>query len=142
MSLPGKILALDYGHTIGLAVSDDAQQMAFGRGAIDREKGFPFVCRYIRDLCLKESIQQIVIGLPFDIEGKDTEQTLRFRHFAEKLEVELKPLPIFFQDEAFTTFEANEFLAHVGVQVRDRKKNEDEMAAIFILQRYLKSIEH
>ena len=136
----GKILALDYGRTIGLAVSDIDRQMAFGRGTLDRGRGLAFVCDSLKDLCMKEAITEIVIGLPLNMEGDETEQTKRFRGFAAKLELVVHPIPIFFQDEAFTTFEANQFQTEMGVQSRDLKKNEDELAAIFILKRYLGSI--
>ncbi len=140
----GKILAVDYGQSsIGLALSDEGQLMAFGRGTLALKKGLKDVFAQISRLCADEKVVELVVGLPLDGEGKDTVQTLLVRKFARKLEdflhgfPEMSSLRIAFQDESFSSFEADQFLAKMGVKPKNRKHNEDELAAIFILQRFL-----
>jgi len=136
----GKILAIDYGSsTIGLAVSDEKQQMAFGRGVIKRKIGFEKVAGFIRELCHKEGVVKIVIGLPMSEEGNETVQTSHIRKFAHKLGSNIRDIPILFFDESFTSFEADRFLASLKVKASKRKQFEDELAAVFILEHFLES---
>ncbi len=137
-SQPGKILAIDYGaSTVGLAVSDHGQQMVFGRGVMDFKKGQEQLLVQIGQLCDAEKAVAVVVGLPLGEEGQETEQTKRIRTFAERLEPKLGGVPVFFQDESFSSFEAGNFLADMNIKGSNRKQYEDELAAILILKRYL-----
>lgn len=137
----GKVLAIDYGQkSIGLAVSDQQRTMAFGRGVlknIDKNK----VLAKISDLIEQEQIKVILIGLPQGPNGEETKQTALIRDFATTLKIYLdtQKLAIImnFMDESFSSFEANKILTEIGVKSHDRKKTEDEMAAIVLIHRYI-----
>lgn len=138
-----KILALDYGAAkIGVAISDEGQSMVFGRGFLERKDGIFNCFEKILQLCKTEKIAIIVAGLPLNEEGHDTVQSKKIRNFVRKLEHFLKKhsisAQIFFEDESFSSFEASEHLAGLGFKVKKSKKYEDELAAILILQKYLK----
>jgi putative holliday junction resolvase len=135
----GKILALDYGRSsVGMAVSDEDRQVVFGRGSIRNYGSLNNLFEKIRLFCETEKITEIVMGIPVDENGDETVQTEKIRAIAEKLEQYLRNIPISFEDESFTTFEANEFLAEkVNVKGSVRKQTEDEIAATIILKRYL-----
>ena len=79
------------------------------------------------------------MGIPVGKEGEETTQTGRIRGFGEKLQEYLgEEIPVAFEDESFTSFEADEFLDKImNVRGRDRKQSEDELAAVLILKRYL-----
>lgn len=129
----GKILAIDYGTTkIGLAVSDDARLLAFGRGVLDRSKGFPTVIHKLRELCEKEKVTEILFGLPLDDEGEEGPAATKIRNFAKKLGLYFPDKPMSFIDESFSSFEAQNLLRVTGGHGHD-----DELAATIILQRYL-----
>jgi putative Holliday junction resolvase len=135
----GKVLALDYGKRfLGVAVSDEGKLMAFGRGFLDRKKGLSFILKQLMSLCQQEGVEKIVMGLPFDPHGEDTEQTRQIRIFSRKVSDFLN-IPIVFQDESFSSFQAGRILAEHHVKGKDHKKNEDELAAILILEKYLNS---
>ena len=132
----GKILAIDYGTTkIGLAVSDDARLLAFGRGIVDRSKGFDALLRKLEDLCAKENIIEFVFGLPLDDEGEEGEAATRVRNFAKKLGLHFKDKPMSFTDESFSSFQAKRLQQESG-----RHGHDDELAATIILQRYLDTL--
>lgn len=136
----GKILAIDFGRkTVGLAVSDEDQTMVFGRGVIRDYKSLARLFEKIRDFCRKETVVEVVMGIPVGREGEDTPQTERIRGFGEKLQEYLgNDIPVAFEDESFTSFEAEEFLEKIlHIRGRDRKQSVDEMAAVLILKRYL-----
>lgn len=129
----GKILAIDYGTTkIGLAVSDDARLLAFGRGILDRGKGLPSVIDKLKDLCVRENVTEILLGLPLNDEGEEGPPAKRVRNFAKKLGLYFPGKKIHFTDESFSSFEAKNLLRTAG-----RNDHDDEMAAVIILQRYL-----
>jgi putative holliday junction resolvase len=135
----GKILALDMGRSaVGMAISDEQREMVFGRGVIRNYKSLANLFDELKAFCVRENVEEVVVGLPVGRDGEDTAQTERIRSIGERLEVFLGGIPVEFEDESFTTFEANEFLGGVaGVKVRNRKDTEDEIAAVIILKRYL-----
>ena len=125
-------------NAVGMAVSDEQRQVVFGRGVIRNYKSLAHLFSEIKSFCTKENVELVVLGLPAGKEGEDTPQTERIRSIGEKLEEYLEGIPVEFEDESFTTFEANEFLGGVaGVKGRKKKETEDEIAAVIILKRYL-----
>jgi putative Holliday junction resolvase len=137
----GKILALDYGMaSIGLAVSDEDRLMAFGRGVI-REKQHEKILEKIYELVTAEKVSLILFGLPFGKDGGETPQTGKIRRFAESVRTFLQEqgqeVVMDFIDESFSTYEANKILQQLGVEPRNRKSTEDEMAAVILIHRYI-----
>ena len=139
--MKGKVLAIDYGQkSIGLAVSDADRMMAFGRGVlrnVDRDGTLKSVLVMIDS----EDISEVVIGLPLGKIGEETVQTKIIRDFADELSVQMREskieIPVTFLDESFSSFEANNILMKLGVKSEDRKKTEDEMAAIVLIHRFI-----
>ncbi|MBR0308239.1 MAG: Holliday junction resolvase RuvX [Mogibacterium sp.] len=138
-----RILGLDVGsRTVGVAVSDPLGIIATGVTTIERvgiRKDTGKVIDYIREY----DCSTVVIGLPLNLEGEDTLSTGRAREFRRMLENKLKssgPLSkvkVEWQDERYSTAEAEEVLIAADMSREDRKKIIDRQAAIIILQRYL-----
>ena len=86
------------------------------------------------------------MGLPLNLDDSDSVQTEKVREFRKMLENKLKssgPLSrvrVVWQDERYSTAEAEEVLIEAGMSREDRKKIIDRQAAIVILQRYLDSM--
>ena len=124
-----RILALDVGgRRIGLAVSDDGERLASGRGWIERHGGQ-------RDLAAvlaatrRERAGLVVVGLPLALDGSDSPGTGRVRRFAESLA--RTGLEVRLWDERLTTAQAR----RAGGS--RRKGAIDERAAVLILQSFL-----
>ena len=138
-----RILGLDVGdRTVGVAVSDPLGIIATGVTTIDRvgiRKDTGKVIDYIREY----DCSTVVIGLPLNLDDTDSVQTEKVRAFRTMLENKLKssgPLSkvsIEWQDERYSTAEAEEVLIEANMSREDRKKIIDRQAAIVILQRYL-----
>ena len=138
-----RILGLDVGSkTVGVAVSDPLGVIATGVTTIDRvgiRKDTGKVIDYIREY----GCETVVIGLPLSLDGDDSIQTEKVREFRRMLENKLKssgPLSkvkVEWQDERYSTVEAEEVLIEANMSREDRKKIIDRQAAIVILQRYL-----
>ena len=138
-----RILGLDVGNkTVGVAVSDPLGVIATGvttieRGGIRKDTGK--VIDYIKEY----GCDTVVMGLPLSLDGSDSVQTQNVRDFRTMLENKLKssgPLSkvkIEWQDERYSTVEAEEVLIEANMSREDRKRIIDRQAAIVILQRYL-----
>ena len=143
-----RILGLDVGiKTVGVAVSDPLGVIATGVTTIERvgiRKDTGKVLDYIREY----DCDTVVIGLPLNLDGEDTLSTERAREFRRMLENKLKssgPLSnvkVEWQDERFSTVEAEEVLIQANMSREDRKKIIDRQAAVVILQRYLDRTNH
>ena len=138
-----RILGLDVGNkTVGVAVSDPLGVIATGVTTIERvgiRKDTGRVIDYINEY----GCDTVVIGLPLSLDGSDSVQTQNVRDFRTMLENKLKssgPLSkvkVEWQDERYSTVEAEEVLIEANMSREDRKKIIDRQAAIVILQRYL-----
>ncbi len=138
-----RILGLDVGNkTVGVAVSDPLGVIATGVTTIERvgiRKDAGKVIDYIKQY----GCETVVMGLPLSLDGSDSVQTRNVREFRTMLENKLKssgPLSkvkVEWQDERYSTVEAEEVLIEANMSREDRKKIIDRQAAIVILQRYL-----
>ena len=138
-----RILGLDVGtKTVGVAVSDPLGVIATGVTTIERvgiRKDTGKVIDYIKVY----GCETVVIGLPLSLDGEDSVQTQKVRDFRTMLENKLRssgPLSkvkVVWQDERYSTVEAEEVLIEANMSREDRKKIIDRQAAIVILQRYL-----
>ncbi len=136
----GRILALDYGDKrIGVAVTDPARTMVFPRSFFVNT-GWESVFLLLRDFCREEGVGQIVLGCPYDDAHVENAQTEKVRKFGAGLG-EVCGLPVDYEDEKYTTAEAEALLSSSGeMSFREKKEARDSVAAMLILQSYLKRV--
>ena len=134
---------MDVGNkTVGVAVSDPLGVIATGVTTIERV-GIRKDCGRVMDYIREYGCEAVVIGLPLSLDGSDSVQTEKVREFRRMLENKLRssgPLSkvrVEWQDERYSTVEAEEVLIEANMSREDRKKIIDRQAAIVILQRYL-----
>jgi len=121
-----KTLGIDYGEKrIGLAASDENEQVAFEIGIIPAEDFF----RQLPEIISQKEIQKIVIGLPLNMSGKSTEKTAEVRRFAEKLKALLPETQFDYADERLSS--------QMASNLSGSQKNIDGLAAQVFLQNYL-----
>lgn len=134
-----KILAIDWGeNNVGLAITDSGANLVFGKGLIKGGKSLNDLFSKIKKFCDEEQVDKIVFGLPFGKDGEETDQTKRMKKIGEKMEEYLKNIPLEFEDESFSSFEAREIAG--GFEEKELKSRycEHEIAAMIILRKYLK----
>lgn len=132
------ILSLDYGtKKIGIAISTPDHKMSLPfvilTGDSEKKK-----LHSITNLLQEKNIGAIVIGLPVNMDGTKSEQTMLTEKFAEKLEKRTS-LPIFLQDERLTSKAADNLLKNFGLKRKDRNDQDDLAAASLILETVLNS---
>jgi len=124
-----KLLGIDYGEKkVGLAIADTETKIATPYKILINDKD---LFEVIKDICLKENISKIVIGVPTGLRGIKSKQYEKVLSFISKLEIEIK-LPLEQQDENLTSLYAKNLLK----ETKDRKKD-DAVAAMIILQSFL-----
>lgn len=130
-----RLLALDIGEKrIGVAISDESQVLARPLTTLRRSsKRQDFAA--IAELVAAHQVSRLIVGLPRTLRGEEGPQAGRVRRYVEALSASVDT-PVAFQDERYTTVEAEERLA--GVPRRRRAQGDvDAVAAAIILQDYL-----
>lgn len=133
-----RTVAFDLGDArIGVALSDSLGIIASGyetyvRAKNDEERDLSYLCRLIKE----KECGTIVVGLAVNMDGSEGERAEMYRAFGEKLR-ERTGLPVEYEDEKLTTYEAEEILKERGLSRAERKKIIDRTAACIILQEYL-----
>jgi putative Holliday junction resolvase len=120
---------------VGIAVCDPDRMLASPLQTYHRRDARADA-RFFQELVEKERLVGFVIGLPVHMSGDESEKSGESRRFAEWLS-QVTGLPIRFQDERYTTVEADQNLAEGGLKGRKAKERRDRLAAQAILQRYL-----
>ena len=134
-----RIMGLDFGsRTVGVAISDILLLTAQGVEIIRRkeENKLRQTLARIEELIVANEVEEIVLGLPKnmnDTEGVRVELT---KEFKEKLE-RRTGLPVIFWDERLTTVAADKAMMEAGIRRENRKDYVDMIAATLILQGYL-----
>ena len=134
-----RILGLDYGDkTIGVAVSDSAGRMALPLETIRRKEAGKLRRSLARleEICCQYEVEQLVVGLPINMDDSEGERAALCRAFGEKAGRRCA-LPVAYEDERLSSWEAEEVLSAGGVARKDRKNTEDQIAAALILRSYL-----
>lgn len=131
-----RILAIDYGnkHT-GLAICDQTEKIASPLAVLQTR---PDVIRKILGYIENEHVGAVVVGLPLNMNGSEGPQAKQVRQFANELKKHID-LPLHFQDERLSSFEADEKLSKTGLTRKKKRKRLDAIAAAGILQSFLDS---
>lgn len=131
-----RIAALDVGDArIGVAVSDELGLTAQPLGTVHRVGGLRDLEALAR-LLAAYTLDRLVVGLPLDMAGREGTQATRVRSFATRAAEHLG-VPVDFEDERWTTVQAERTLLDADVARRKRRQVVDRVAATIILQAYL-----
>ncbi len=127
-------LALDVGtRTIGIAVAERGIVLpvcTLARQSVVKD------CARIVDLCAMRSVGVVVVGLPYELDGTETRSARLARQVGQA--VAATGMPVHYQDERFSTVEALSRLGEAGVYGDRRKAAVDQIAAVVILEEWLK----
>jgi len=130
------ILAIDYGKKrIGLAVSS-TYTIATPLEPISADILSETMLAKISEIIKEYAVGKIVLGLPLNMNGTESEMTKEVRSFASVIEKKLQ-IKVDFADERLTSRDAESKLALSEKNWRKRKKKIDSASACLILQNYL-----
>jgi putative Holliday junction resolvase len=132
-------MGVDYGEArVGLALCDEGAPVPTPRplATIVRRNRRHAVGEIVR-LAREHGVTRLVVGIPLAPDGGVGLRAGQARNFARDLEME-SGLATFLQDERDSSREALERLISAGVPAKRRGERIDEMAAVLILERFLR----
>jgi putative Holliday junction resolvase len=136
----GRLLALDYGkRRTGIAITDELQLIASGLRTVDTDELMAFLKTYLE----VENVTGFVVGEPKQMNNLPSESEVLIQPFIIKLAKQFPQIPIYRQDERFTSKMAIRSLLEAGVKKKQRRNKAlvDEVSATLILQAYLNKIQ-
>lgn len=133
------IMSVDLGKArTGIAVSDASGQFAFPKEVITEYN----TDRLVEKLCDKAkdfSAERIVVGYPKNMDGTLGERAQECAAIAEQIK-QTSGIETVLWDERCTTVTAHNYLSMNNVRGKKRKQTVDAVAAVIILEDYLRSL--
>lgn len=131
-----KIMAIDLGDVrTGVAFSDLTGMIA-GRAYTITEYNREKLLSRLSETVSTEQPDEVVLGLPINMNGTEGERAAKSRAFAQELE-EKCGKPVTLWDERGTSVTANRILSDAGKKRGKQRAQVDAVAASVILQSYL-----
>ena len=133
-----RIIAIDYGaKRTGIAVTDPLGIIAQPLETVATHTLMEFLRGYIA----RESVERIIVGLPKQMDGSNSENFRRIEPFVNRLRKEFPSIPVEYYDERFTSVLAHRAMIDggVGKMARRDKAMVDRISAAIILQGYMDS---
>lgn len=134
-----RLLGLDIGdRRIGVAMSPESPRLAVPYTTIEC-KDTESAQKELVSLFKREGVQEVIYGLPVAPDGGCGEQAQKVVRFVEGLSrlTDVKLIP---RNERFTSHAAQKSMREIGVKKKNKRKLEDRLAAVIILQGYLDSL--
>ena len=132
-----RLLAIDYGRKrCGLAVTDILQITPGGLATVRTHE----LIDYLKNYIAKEPVEPFIIGLPMNLNGKESESMTYLRPFLKQLEKAIPNIPVTMVDERFTSTLAQRTIIEAGIGKQRRREDKglvDEVSAVIILQTYM-----
>lgn len=131
-----RILGLDVGSKrIGVAISDELGFTAQGIETLSCKSPEDDAAA-IAELAEKHSVEAIVVGIPYNMDGSEGPQAEKVRATIERIKQRAK-IPMHEWDERLSTVAAERVLLEADMSRSKRRKVIDKVAAVIILQGYL-----
>lgn len=132
-------MGLDYGkERVGIALSDPTASIATPHTVLPLQPFRKFLGA-LKAIIRNEEVEQIVVGIPRNMDGSYGPSSEAARHFASKL-TEALTIPVESFDERLTTVQASKALRAGGKSAKAQKDIIDSAAAQIILQTYLEHL--
>ena len=134
-----RILGIDYGDArVGIAITDELNITVQGLETIQRNNSDKIVLKRLDEILENYNIDTIVVGLPLNLNGTKSQRTEITEKFIHKLKCKYNKIKIDTMDERLTTVEAHKTMNLLNVNKTKKKEIVDTIAAVYILEAYLK----
>lgn len=132
-------MAIDYGKKrCGIAVTDPLKITAGGLTTVSSHKLYDFITNYMK----QEEVETLVIGLPKQSTGEESESMKYIRPFVNRVKNNFPGLPVVWVDERYTSKLAFQTMIDAGLKKSARRDKElvDQISATIILQSYMEQL--
>ena len=131
-----RILAVDWGERrVGLAISDPSATLARALPTLSTRSEKETVTA-VGAVVRNEEVDELVVGLPLNMDGSHGEAAHHATALADLLKVETG-LPTTLWDERLTSVQARRHAEEIGERIGRRKDRVDQLAAEILLQSFL-----
>jgi putative Holliday junction resolvase len=131
-----RYLAVDLGaKRTGLAAGDDVVRLVQPVEVVQVPRG-PALLDALARAVERHGPDELVVGLPLNMDGTEGAGAKEAREFGALLAARVG-LPVRFQDERLSSFEADERMARSGRTHREKRELRDALAACAILEAWL-----
>lgn len=131
-----KAMGIDFGlKRIGVAFSDETKFLATPYEVYVRQNPEQDLQHFV-DLINKNKVDEVVCGLPMNMQGDEQEIADQTREFMDELQAKVA-VRLSFVDERLSSVLAEDVLKQTERDWRKRKQKLDAVAASIILQDYL-----
>ena len=131
----GRCIGIDLGtKRVGIALSDSINMIASPFKTLTFVDNNDLVEK-LNIIITDNNVRTIILGLPLNMSGEDTEQTKKVRSFKDTLSK--LDLPIMYEDERLSSVSAKKSLVMQNVKTGYNKAEIDRTVAAIILQQFL-----
>ena len=131
-----RYLAVDLGaKRTGLAAGDDVVRLVQPVEVVQVSRG-PALLDALARAVDRHGPDELVVGLPLNMDGTEGAGAREAREFGALLAARVG-IPVRFQDERLSSFEADERMARSGRTHREKRELRDALAACAILEAWL-----
>ena len=123
------IVAVDLGQKRTGVAACDRDEILCSPVCVVKSNGHGPVLDRILEICAERGAGAIVVGMPCNMDGSDSERTVVTRSFVRKLKARTD-LPVYTIDERLTTVEAEELWGE--------RSDIDALSAVIILEDWLR----
>ena len=136
-------IGIDYGaKKIGIAISDPLKIIVTPLTTLETCKKLELTAQKLANFIhQQDAIDEIIIGLPYHMNGKVGVQADEVKQFITLLAKHVS-IPIITWDERLTTLQATRTLKEAKLSRKKQSKVIDKLSAVIILQNYLSAQEN
>lgn len=133
-----RILGIDYGDSrVGIAITDALGITAQGLETIQHKGNDKIVLKRLEELFNEYSIETVIVGMPYNMNGSSSERVEVTNKFIHKLKCKFNTLKIETIDERLTTVAAHKTMNFLDINKKKKKNIVDTISAVYILEMYI-----
>ena len=133
-----RILGIDYGDSrVGIAVTDALGITAQGLETISHNGNDKILLKRLDEILEEYSVDTIVVGMPFNMDGTKTVRAEVTEKFIHKLKCKYNKMKIETIDERITTVAAHKTMNFLDVNKTKKRGIVDTISAVYILEMYM-----
>lgn len=136
-------LGIDYGDArTGIAITDQLNITVQGLETIKNNGSDKVILKRLDELLEQYEIDTIVVGKPINMNGTESERTIKTEQFIHKLKCKYNKMKIETVDERLTTVAAQKTMNFLDVNKNKKKNIVDTISAVYILETYINKIKN
>ena len=136
-------LGIDYGDArTGIAITDPLNITVQGLETIKNNGSDKVILKRLDELLEQYEIDTLVVGKPINMNGTESERTIKTEQFIHKLKCKYNKIKIETVDERLTTVAAQRTMNFLDVNKNKKKNIVDTISAVYILETYINKIKN